>query len=357
MKRTLKVHSAGLLTSVQDQGRVGYQSDGIPVAGVMDDYAHQLANILVGNDRDQAVIEVTMVGPVIDFNCNCLIAVTGAQFELLVNNKTTKMNKAIQIVAGDRLTFGHLKTGLRAYIAIAGGFALDKVLGSFSTYIRGGIGGYKGRALKNGDLVPINVQKPDHRTISDLKTSNEIRESLIQQFESQMEGPHIIRVIDGPEIHSFSDDAVDTFYSSEYEISNASDRMGYKLNGAHIKHNNEADILSSGLTLGTIQVPGHGQPIIMMSDHQTTGGYTRIANVISTDISYLAQLGPGCKIRFEKVDIKEAHRILRKVQDELDDFIQKLNETVVNKIASEQNLQVYVNHKKYNVLVQEVDKS
>jgi len=347
MKRKMIIHNAGLLTTVQDKGRCGYQKDGIPTAGVMDSDAHCIANMLVGNARYEAVLEVTMIGPVIEFIGNCVIAVTGASFDLKINENSIEMNRSIQVVSGDVLSFNNIKHGMRAYLAVQGGFEIEPILGSLSTYIRGCIGGYKGRALKRGDVIYLN--ESIKRAITDRK--------LHSKREKSFEEDCIIRVIKGEEENMFSAEAINQFYSSEYVLSNACDRMGYKLNGQKIKHIGKADILSSGLTLGAIQIPGHGEPIIMMVDHQTTGGYARIANVIAADIAYLAQLKPGCKVKFSKIDIKTAHKLLLKEQEALDELEDDFARAAQCCAGNQSNYEVHVNRKKFNLLVQEINKN
>ena len=299
------VIKAGMLTTVQDAGRVGYQQYGVPVSGVMDNYAYRAANLLVGNAAEAAVLEVTLLGPEIEFNRGMVIAVTGGDLTPQLNKHDLSMWRSHLVKAGDRLTFKGVKTGCRSYIAFNGGLEVPQVMGSRSTYTRGMIGGFEGRALKAGDR--LRVRKTD-------QNADKLNDRLISSAQMPLSDTQIIRVVPGPQDDAFTDAGISTFYRETYTVSNESDRMGCRLEGPVIEHRTEADIISDGIALGAVQVPGHGMPIIMMADRQTTGGYTKIATVISADLPKMAQMKPGSRITFQQVTVKEAHQLLLELE-------------------------------------------
>jgi antagonist of KipI len=293
------IQSAGLLTTVQDSGRLGYQRYGMPVAGAMDPFSFRLANALVGNSPDAACLETTYTGPEIIFTANGAIAITGADMHPCKNGKAIQVNKTIFVKGGDILSFRDLKYGCRSYIAFAGGIIVPRVMGSYSTYLRAKIGGFEGRALRVGDKLLIGE-------ISGKIVKLEIPGTLLPTYSSHQS----IRIIPGPEIKRFDFDAIRYFLTSEYHVTDQSDRMGYRLSGYTINsHTGNSDIISAGISLGTIQIPGNGQPIILMADRPSSGGYSRIANVISTDITLLAQLKPGDYINFNEISVENAQEL------------------------------------------------
>jgi antagonist of KipI len=270
----VRINRAGLLTTVQDRGRWGYQAMGVPVAGPMDLYSHRLANALVGNDESAATIEATLVGPELEFDDERSVAVVGAQFEKIGNT-------VMRVKAGERLVFGQRIRGARAYVAISGGIDTPVVLGSRSTHLPSGMG----RVLKAGDELqlgppeggryePKNVHPPD-----------------------LPDGLATLRVLPGPQADRFSRGALEALHSAPYRIDTDSNRMGYRLSGPRLEHVNGADIISDATPIGSLQVPASGQPILLMADRQTTGGYAKIATVIAADIRLAGQLAPGDDIR------------------------------------------------------------
>ena len=309
---TVIVKTAGLLTTVQDRGRYGYQRFGMPVSGAMDVFSLELANLLVGNDPGDACFEATISGPEIEFTGATWIAITGADMDPLLNGQGIPMNTAVDTRPGDRLGFRGLRSGCRAYIAFAGGIAVPPAMGSRSTYLRAGIGGYQGRALMPGDELPLGELEslsPPGR----LSNGSAIRkprlkklpEGLIPEYKHEQ----TIRVISGPEAHYFEIVGLRSFLSTEYTVTAQSDRMGYRLSGEPIRHKEGmTNIISAGISLGTVQVPGDGQPIILMSDRQTSGGYARIACVITVDLTLLAQMRPGDIISFGETTLDHASK-------------------------------------------------
>ncbi len=295
---TVIVHTAGLLTTVQDRGRYGYQRFGMPVSGAMDVFSLELANLLVGNDPGDACLEATISGPELEFTGATWIAITGADMDPHLNGQGIPMNTAVDVRPGDRLGFRGLRSGCRAYIACAGGITVPPVMGSRSTYLRAGIGGFQGRALMPGDEMPLGepLGKPGLKKIP---------EGLIPEYKHEQ----TIRIISGPEAHYFEIAGLRSFLSTEYTVTAQSDRMGYRLSGEPIRHKEGmTNIISAGISLGTVQVPGYGQPIILMADRQTSGGYARIANVIAADLTLIAQMRPGDIIRFKETTLVQLNQ-------------------------------------------------
>ena len=297
---SITVLNPGLLTTVQDQGRIGYQQFGVSVSGVMDPRSAAVANILVGNDDKEAVLECTMMGPQLQFNqANC-IAITGGDLMPTLDGKPIPNYTAVKVEAGQVLKFTMPKTGCRAFIAFAGGLDIPEVMGSRSTYMKAKIGGVEGRKLAKDDVIGFRAPK------AELKNMN--FRSMASEFVPRKE--YTVRVVLGPQDDYFTDAGIQTFLSEVYSVTAEFDRMGCRLEGAVIQHKDGGDIISDGIAFGAIQVPSSGQPIIMLGDRQTTGGYTKIANVISADFRILAQLKQGDKVRFEKVTVKAAQDAL-----------------------------------------------
>jgi antagonist of KipI len=293
------IESPGLLTTVQDQGRFGYQRYGMPVSGAMDTFSLHLANALVGNKANEACLETTFTGPEIVFKDPGVIAITGADMNPIKNGKPVLLYKTIEVNRGDRLSFTGLRNGCRSYIAFAGGINVPVVMGSRSTYLRGKIGGHEGRSLKAGDELILG------EATGKVKLKEIPREKIPRYRSSQT-----IQIIPGPEVRRFELEGIRHFLTCEYKVTDQSDRMGYRLFGREIEQLlAKADIISAGVTFGTVQIPGNGQPIILMADRQTTGGYTRIANAISFDLTLLAQLKPGDRIRFREISLEKAQEL------------------------------------------------
>lgn len=288
-----KVLKSGLQTTVQDLGRTGYQQYGISPSGAMDSYSMQMANLLVGNPLGEAVLEAAVLGPRLEALIDASIAICGGDLEPLVNSSKVPMWKSFVLKKGDILSLGTAKSGARAYISFAGGIDVPLVLGSKSTFINGRLGGFKGRALESGDIIYGNPFVRKNRFL---------HSSLIPEYAEEIE----IRVILGPHSDKFSQIEKDRFLSSEFTITSQSNRMGFRLEGPKLATIGGSDIISDAIPLGGIQVPSNGQPIILLSERQTTGGYARIATVISVDIPLLAQAMPGTKIRFKEITISEA---------------------------------------------------
>ena len=305
----IEILAPGLLTTVQDLGRFGYQRYGVPIAGAMDSFALRAGNALVGNPADAAVLEITVVGPTLRFLTDALIAITGADLQPILNTPELEswmapLWTAIYVRGGSLLEFGGRKEGCRAYLAIAGGIAVPPVMNSTSTYLTGGFGGLSGRALRTGDM-PAAGETRVH--LSGLAG----RSLAIENRPRYLDDP-IVRVILGPQNDYFTPEAIEQFLAEEFEVTITSDRMGLRLHGPPLTHKGAKEIVSCGIAPGAIQVPPNAQPIILTADRQTVGGYPVIATVIRSDLPLLAQCVPGqSRVRFKAVSMAEAQEIYR----------------------------------------------
>ena len=287
--------NGGLLTTVQDAGRRGYQRYGLGVSGAVDVHAYVYANILVGNTHNEAVLEATLLGPTMVFTSPAVIAITGGDLSPQRNGQALPMYRAIQMEKGDILSFGATKSGCRAYISFAGGLAITPIMGSRSTYIKADLGGYEGRKLMKGDEIAF--RKPG-------LTPPNLPWRVMEP--ETFSGNYTVRVLMGPQEEKFTKKGIDTFLGTPYTVTNDFDRMGYRLDGAKIQHVTDGNIITDGITFGAIQVPDSGTPIIMLADRQTTGGYAKIASIINVDMPMVAQCKAGDTLRFVKTDIETA---------------------------------------------------
>jgi antagonist of KipI len=286
----------GMLTTIQDAGRWGFQSRGVPVAGPMDPASHRLANALVRNPPEAATLEVTLLGPELEFDDERVVAVTGAQFDVLLDGRSMSPNAPFIVSAGARLRFGVRRAGARAYVAISGGIATPPTLGSRATHLISGAGGMHGRALVAGDVLPLGAPNDVYGAVS-----------LPQSSVIALPDHHArVRVLPGPQSEYFAADALEVLQSAPYTIAQNSDRMGFRLEGPPLRHVRGADIISDATPLGVLQVPASGEPILLMADRQTAGGYPKIATVIAADIPVAGQLGPGDAISFVVCTAREA---------------------------------------------------
>ncbi|MGE6260772.1 biotin-dependent carboxyltransferase family protein [Heyndrickxia sporothermodurans] len=308
----VEVLQSGLYTTIQDLGRYGYQQQGVSVSGPMDEIALRLANLLVGNKETEAVMETTLNGPKLLFHETKLIAISGGDFSPTINGEAVPTWRPVLIRKGSILNMGSARKGCRAYIALAGGIDVPKVLTSRSTYVRAKIGGYKGRPLKKGDSL-LTLQPT---LLNSLLEKQLIKQLGIQHFTSTewligenvtpLYKNKIIRVIRGQQFENFTGLSRNLFFQQSFIISSQSDRMGYRLSGEPLELSLPLEMISEGVSMGTIQVPPDGQPIILMADRQTTGGYPKIGYIASVDLPLLAQCKPGEKIRFQEITLREA---------------------------------------------------
>jgi len=302
------VIDGGLLTTVQDLGRYGYQRFGVPVSGAMDVAALRLANRLAGNADHLAGLEMTLTGPVLRFDGRAVAALAGADLGARLNGRRVPGDRAFTLGRGDVLSFDGQRRGVRAYLAVQGGIPVPEVLRSRSTYLASGFGGYGGRALRAGDRLPLPPR-------ADVPAPVRVAPPPKARPAGQ---PLRLRVVLGPQIDAFTEAGRATFLSAVYTLSHRADRVGCRLEGPTIEHAGSADIVSDGTAFGAVQVSGDGQPLVLMADRGTTGGYTRIATVISADLSVLAQAMPGDRVSFDAVPLAEAVRAARDGADELD---------------------------------------
>lgn len=299
---TLRVIAPGMLTTIQDCGRWGWQSRGVPVAGAMDPWSHRVANALVGNAPSAATLELTLVGPAVEFDDERVVAVTGADFELTLDDRAVPTNTAFVAAAKSLLRFGRRIDGARAYVAVSGGIDVPPILGSRSTHVTTHMGGMDGRPLRAGDVLPLG--KRGRESFSPPSRWN--ARELLGGWKTTPVPFFKIRVLPGPQVENFATEALDVLQSAPYVVSAQSDRMGFRLEGQTLAHAGNADFISDATPLGALQVPASGQPILLMADRQTTGGYPKIATVITADIGLAGQLAPGDSISFVVCSQREA---------------------------------------------------
>lgn len=314
MTAVLSVIAPGIHATVQDRGRFGHQALGVPVSGVLDPVALRLVNALVGNEPDTAVLEFLHRGPTLEVGSDSIrVAAAGCEIELLGEPpRRLPPWQSVRLPRGARIRLAATQGSACGYLAVAGGFALAKVLGSRSTYARARIGGFEGRVLAGGDALPLARATAESRT--------EMRLSAPPDWRTT----DPVRVVLGPQDDYFSSTALETFLSETFTVSKDADRMGLRLDGPRLSHVRGYDIVSDGVVTGAIQVPGSGHPIVMLADHQTTGGYPKIATVISTDLPAVGRLRPGDSLRFRAVSTREAEAARRARESELDELIDQL---------------------------------
>lgn len=294
----LTVLKPGMLTTVQDLGRRGYQGLGVPVSGPMDAYSHRLANQLLGNDPSAAALEITLLGPELLAEGDLVCAVTGADISLTVNDKPMPMNEPFRVRSGARVRSGTRLAGARMTLAVQGGFDLPPTLGSRATHVASRMGPFGGRALRVGDVLPIgSLSGP--------------RALTGHPLEIPQGGAHV-RVLPAAHRERFTDDAWGLLVHARFTITPQSNRMAYRLDGPRLEHLQGADILSEAMPCGVIQVPASGQPILLLAERATTGGYATIANVITADLPIAGQLAPGDWIQFDPVNREDAIAALRR---------------------------------------------
>lgn len=312
----IEVIQPGMFTTVQDLGRFGYQRHGVIVGGAMDGGAMRTANLLVGNAEDEAVIEVTWKGPTLLFHEDLLVAVCGGEFALSIGGKPVASNRPVWIKKGSVLDMGRAQSGFRAYLAVAGGWDVPQVLGSRSTNFLAGFGGYKGRLLREGDRLgsksPGDFSRFLLQRIASQGDSTSFSEAdwYVPPQHSPFAQRTAVRVIRGEQFDDFTLESRRQFFQEAYQITPQSDRMGYRLSGPKLELTKQMELLSSAVSAGTIQVPPNGQPIILLADRQTTGGYPKIGHVATVDLPVLAQMRPGETVRFQEISLGEAQQAL-----------------------------------------------
>ena len=291
----IEIISAGMLSTIQDLGRFSVMKDGFTQSGVMDAYSTKIANKLCKNDVNAPVIEMTMLGITAKFTDEHIFVISGGIFDISLNNKPIKTNKAYVAKKGDILSIKGVKQGLRCYLAVAGGFDVPLFMGSASTNLKINVGGFEGRKLKAGDILKIG------------KAGKITYDKIIKA-----------RVVLGPQDDMFCENDLALFSKQQYTVTSDIDRMGIRLWGIALRGKEKLEIISDAITFGSIQITNSGMPIVLMADHQTTGGYAKIATVISADLPKLAQAKPGDKIIFEIVDVNTAEKIAIKQKKYID---------------------------------------
>ena len=295
-----RVISPGSFTTVQDRGRYSFIDRGVPPSGAVDPFAYEIANLLVGNPAGSAVLEITVMGPTLEVLAPADIALTGADMAMMVNRQPVRMWQTVRVMKGDVIRIRQAKSGCRAYLSVTGGIDVPVVMGSRATCVRAKIGGLEGRPLKKDDVlarIPAEL----------LSRPRTLPADIIPVYP-----PHIVlRAVSGPQEEAFRS-GLQTFFGSIYEVTPEADRMGYRLQGPPVHHDEgfPQSIVSEPTVPGNVQLPADGQPIILLVE-QTTGGYTKIATVISTDLSKIAQAVPGNRLRFQQLPLAEAHRLFR----------------------------------------------
>lgn len=305
----IEVRSPGLLTTVQDLGREGFGIMGVSASGAADPVALRIGNRLVGNPEGAAALEMTLLGGTFQFGEPAVIALAGADFGACLDDNPIQSWLSTHISAGQTLRLGSTRGGARCYLCVHGGIDVKTFLGSASTHLLSGLGGFEGRALRKGDLLRIGRAGGPFRTFRKRSASKRALEKLAPR--------KIIRVVDGPQADWFSYAARTAFLQGTYRLTEESNRMGLRMDGPPIPKKQKLDghMLSEGVSLGAIQIPASGLPIILFVEQQTTGGYPKIANVISADLPCLGQLRPRDEIRFERVDMDTARKLLREQED------------------------------------------
>ena len=312
---TIRVLRPGLLMTVQDLGRRGHQHVGLCPGGAMDPISLMLANALVGNEPGAAALEITVLGPDLEFKRETLVALVGAEFEADI-----PLNRPVLVARNSPVSISRAARGARGYLAVAGGIAVPEVLGSRSTYLPGAFGGLEGRVLKRADLLPLaeNAEQLSRERYAQLKNKRgtSVRWS-VPPFTVPDREPIVLHAIDGEHFADFDANMQRVFYDTVWRVTPDSNRMGYRLAGPPLARVKADEILSGPTTLGSVQVPANGAPIALMADHQTTGGYPRIAEIASADVPRLAQIAPGGSVHFARCALDMAAELRNDVRNRL----------------------------------------
>ena len=309
-KAVMRIERPGMFSLLQDLGRLCHQRIGLPVNGPMDEWSHRLANALVGNPADAAVLECTLTGPRVSFGQDVLIALCGADLQASAERRPVPLQRPVMLHAGVALEFGECRSGARVYLAVRGGFATEPVLGSRSTYVRGGIGGFQGRALKKGDVLPLGPVARETPLAGLLRDSGlRVLADLPRAMALPGHLPGRLRFVPGPHWAHFTEEAQQAFAALPYAITQETDRMGARLSGQALKLKAPLELVSEATVFGTVQVPPDGQPIVLMADRQSAGGYPKIGYVCSADLPLLAQSRPGETLGFTPVNQQAAEQL------------------------------------------------
>ena len=349
----LKVRRAGMLTSVQDLGRWGFQLSGVPVAGAMDLPALRIGNAMLGNPEGAAALEVTLLGPELEVCGGGAAVFAGADLGFSVNGRAVGSWRVVELKSGDVISFTGPKNGCRGNLCFAGGVGVPLVMNSRSTYMRAKIGGFEGRALKNGDVITTGEPSPLWKRLDGFTLPPELNPAL------PADAP--LSLMTGLQEDLFTEEGRATLFSSEYTITSESDRMGCRLDGAKIEHVKGGDIVSDGVPLGAVQIPSHGMPIVMLADRQTTGGYTKIGVLTPLSIEALVQKMPGSAVRFRKASIEDGTaeqmkiaEAVRRVGELRSTYVSRPRAAQANGGFASARLRLTVNGKQYEVTCEEI---
>ncbi|AOB30653.1 hypothetical protein AKI39_08035 [Bordetella sp. H567] len=304
----IRVLKPGALSQLQDLGRYGHQRHGVPVNGVMDEWSHRIANILVGNPEHAATLECTLTGPTLHFQRDRLIALAGADLQARIDDMPVPLNQPLLVRGGATLSFGERRRGARAYLAVRGGFDVPAVMDSRSTFLRGGYGGFQGRALARDDRLPLCAADAGYPGATRLLV--QCGSAFVSAARFDLPGPggslDALRAMPGPQWDVFTEEARTAFREQSFTIDGRSDRMGYRLNGPRLASTRPVEMVSEAVSFGTVQVPPDGSPIVLMADRQSAGGYPKIGYVASVDLPLLAQALPGDAVRFVLITLEQA---------------------------------------------------
>jgi antagonist of KipI len=308
----ITVVKSGLLTTVQDLGRPGYQQYGIVVGGALDGFSTRVTNLILGNDDNAAVLEMAQTGPELRFEKETLVAWCGADFEARIGVESLPRDRPVRVAAGETIAFGFARTGLRAWLAVAGGIDVPLVLGSRSTYRRAGIGGHQGRTLAAGDILKVGLPgERSQQLLASLRAAG--RRSTGWTVRPQTLGGPVVagtmRAMVGPEWAWFTAEAHRAFFAEEWQATKEADRMGVRLQGPVLELIKPREMISSAVNTGIVQVPSAGQPIVLLPSRQSVGGYPRLAAVAAVDVGRFTQLRPGDTVRFQKITLAAAHEL------------------------------------------------
>ncbi|MBI2516962.1 MAG: biotin-dependent carboxyltransferase [Opitutae bacterium] len=309
---SLTVLKPGLLTTVQDQGRPGWQRHGVVVGGAVDAFAARVANVVVGNAESAAVLEMALLGPELRVGQDMLVALCGAGFELMIGGRAAPHDRPVLVAAGETMAFAPTDRGARAWLAVAGGIDVPLVLGSRSTYVRGRLGGFEGRPLIAGDKVSVGPPPEWAKGLAGqmkARGRTTVPWSVRPETLGRSVGGATVRAIRGPEWSLFTELSHREFFGTDYAVTKDVDRMGMRLEGVPLALREPREEISSAVNVGVVQVPHSGQPIVLLVGRQTVGGYPRIAAVATVDLGKLAQFKPGDPIRFQEITVEQAHEL------------------------------------------------
>jgi biotin-dependent carboxylase-like uncharacterized protein len=295
----IRVKNPGMFSTIQDFGRYGYTHLGISIVGAADRLSLRIANLLVGNEENAPALEMTLLGATLEFEERRIVALAGADCDAKIGTSPVRPGEAVEVPAAGVLKCGGMKTGARSYLAVQGGLDVPCVMGSTATDVRGQFGGFQGRRLKAGDLLPVRDGRGSR--------VRRLKAGILEAFARH----DIVRLTRGAQREWFGPEAFEILFSCPYAISDQSDRTGLRLKGQPLRPHEQSQLLTDGIPLGGMQVPQDGQPIILFVDQQTTGGYPKIANVIMADMHHVGQLRPHEQVRFQEVSIPEAVTLLK----------------------------------------------